>query len=280
MPALFIVTLLVIYGVNHILHQACQLYAEEEAPAMDVMARIDLLQVIRDGYVDYHINQRMEPHDPPEEIFRWDSSGQLHITGRGYGYVATRQRYRNYRLVIEYRWGKATWGDRSERARDSGLLLHAYGPHGAYSGTWMASIEAQIIEGGTGDILVLSPTLSDGSVLRTSITCEVTKDRDGELVWQRGAPRQLITKGRVNWKYRDVDWQDRKEFRGEKDVERRVGEWNRFEVISSHGTLQYYLNDELVNEGFQAQPQEGRIALQTEAAELFVRRFELLPLQE
>jgi hypothetical protein len=46
---------------------------------------------------------------------------------------------------------------REKKAKDNGILLHAYGPHGAYSDTWMASIEAQIIEGGVGDILVLSP---------------------------------------------------------------------------------------------------------------------------
>ena len=54
--------------------------------------------------------------------------GILHITGDGFGYVRTNERYRDYHLVIEYKWGKRTWGNRKERARDSGVLVHCIGP--------------------------------------------------------------------------------------------------------------------------------------------------------
>ena len=70
----------------------------------------------------------------------------------------------------------------------------------------MASIEAQIIEGGVGDILVLSG--SDpvtGQIFPTSLTAEITKDRDGEKVWKRGGERVTISGGRINWYGRDVD---------------------------------------------------------------------------
>ena len=245
--------------------------------AEPVKSKINLMEVIRNGDVEYHVNQAMEMHDDPKTI--WSFAGdELHISGRGYGYVATKKDYRDYHLVIEFKWGTKTHGARETKARDNGILLHAYGPHGAYSGTWMASIEAQIIEGGVGDILVLSPKLPDGTELTTSVMSEFSLDRDKEKIWTPGAPKQLVTKGRINWKHRDVDWEDRRGFRGKEDVENALGEWNRLECIAKGDSLTYFLNGAKVNEAFDCKPSEGRILLQTEGAEMIVRRYELYPL--
>ncbi|MBL9133014.1 MAG: DUF1080 domain-containing protein, partial [Verrucomicrobiaceae bacterium] len=137
-------------------------------------------------------------------------------------------------------------------------------------------IEAQIIEGGVGDILVLSPTPE----LTTSLSAEFTLDRDKEKIWKAGSPRQTVTKGRINWKGRDEDWSDTVGFRGKNDVESPSGEWNRLEVIAKGDTLQYFVNGAMVNEAFDCKPSEGKILLQTEGAEMIVRRYELYPLGE
>lgn len=246
--------------------------------AEPVRGPVDLLETIRRGEVEYHINPTMDVHDEPQDIWSFGADGILHISGRGYGYVATKESFRDYRLVLEFKWGEKTWGQRENKARDNGILLHGHGPHGAYSGTWMASVECQIIEGGVGDILVLSPKLPDGSELTTSVTSELTLDRDQEKVWTPGAPREVVTKGRINWAKRDVVWVDRKGFRGRDDVEKPAGEWNHLEVIARGDTLRYLLNGVTVNEAFDVKPNEGRVLLQTEGAEMFVRRYELLPL--
>lgn len=246
--------------------------------AEEVKSKVDILALIKAGEVDYHINQSSEIHDPPQEIWAIQADGTMRVSGRGYGYVATKKDYQDYHLVLEFKWGEKTWGKRENATRDNGILLHAHGPHGAYGGTWMASIECQIIEGGTGDILVLSPKLADGTQLTTSLACEFTLDRDKEKIWKKGEPRQVVTSGRINWEKRDVDWADKKGFRGRDDVEKPVGEWNRLEVIAKGDTLQYFLNGKLVNEGFAAKPSSGKVLLQTEGAEMFVRRYELLPL--
>lgn len=251
--------------------------AQLEPPAQQITSKVDLVQTMREGDVEYHVNQNAEMHDEPSEIWRLTDAG-IHISGRGYGYVATKKSYRDYHLVVEFRWGEKTWGKREAKARDNGILIHGHGPHGAFGGTWMASIEAQIIEGGVGDILVLSPKLADGTELITSVTSECALDRDQEKIWKQGSPRQVVTKGRINWEKRDVDWVDRKGFRGRDDIENPTGEWNRLEVIASGDTLRYFLNGVLVNEAFDARPSAGRVLLQTEGAEMFVRRYELWPL--
>ena len=242
-----------------------------------VKTKINLFDVIKSGDVEYHVNPAMDFHDDPKDIWKFDGD-DLHISGRGYGYVATKKDYRDYHLVLEFKWGTQTWGKRERAARDNGILLHAYGPHGAYSGTWMASIEAQIIEGGVGDILVLSPKLADGTELTTSVMSEFGRDRDKEMIWTPGAPKQLVTKGRINWQHRDVDWTDTKGFRGREDKESPPGEWNRLECIAAGDHLTYFLNGAKVNEAFECKPSQGRILLQTEGAEMIVRRYELWPL--
>ncbi len=248
--------------------------------AQPVTQKVDLLQVIKSGAVEHHVNPKMDFHDDPKDIWTFAADGTFNISGRGYGYVATKENYRDYHLVIEFKWGAKTWGAREKKAKDNGILLHAYGPHGAYSDTWMASIEAQIIEGGIGDILVLSPKLADGTELTTSLSAEFTRDRDKEMIWKKGEPRQTVTKGRINWRGRDEDWSDTVGFRGRNDVESPSGEWNRLEVIAKGDTLQYFVNGALINEAFDCKPAEGKILLQTEGAEMIVRRYELYPLGE
>jgi putative membrane-bound dehydrogenase-like protein len=248
--------------------------------AEPVTKKIDLLEVIKSGNVEHHVNPKMDFHDDPKEIWTFAKDGTFNISGRGYGYVATKENYRDYHLVIEFKWGTKTWGAREKKAKDNGILLHAYGPHGAYSDTWMASIEAQIIEGGVGDILVLSPKLADGTELTTSLSAEFALDRDKEKIWKADSPRQTVTKGRINWKGRDEDWSDTVGFRGKNDVESPSGEWNRLEVIAKGDTLQYFVNGAMVNEAFDCKPSEGKILLQTEGAEMIVRRYELYPLGE
>ncbi len=250
------------------------------AAAEPVKAKLNLLDVIKSGNVEYHVNPKADFHDDPKDIWTFDKDGTFHISGRGYGYVATKDNFRDYHLVLEFKWGTKTWGKREKAAKDNGILLHAYGPHGAYADTWMASIEAQIIEGGVGDILVLSPKLADGTQLTTSLSAEYALDRDKEKIWKKGEPRQTVTAGRINWKHRDVDWADKVGFRGREDVESPSGEWNRLEVIAKGDTLQYFVNGAMVNEAFDCKPSEGKILLQTEGAEMLVRRYELYPLGE
>lgn len=217
-------------------------------------------------------------YEDPRHVFS-AKDGQLIVSGDGYGYIVTDKPYRDYHLVLEFRWGDRTWGDRKDRTRDCGLLVHCHGADGGLGGRWMASIEAQIIEGGTGDILVLTGTdPRDGSEIPTSLAAEVGKDRDGETIWKAGAERKTMTSGRINWYGRDPDWEDVLGFRGDEDVEKPTGEWNRMEVICDGGHIVVLLNGVKVNEGFDATPDHGQILVQTEEAEMHVRRWELWPL--
>jgi hypothetical protein len=216
-------------------------------------------------------------YDDPRRVFTVHD-GLLHISGDGFGYVATKDTYRDYHLVAEFKWGPRTWAPRKEKAKDSGILLHCVGPDGN-GGNWMAAIEYQLIEGGVGDFIVVGGKYADGSSVPMSLTCETIKDRDGETVWKAGGERKTLNRGRVNWYGRDPDWKDVLGFRGAADVEKPDGQWNLCEAVCRGGHIRNYVNGVLVNEGFDAFPAAGKIAFQTECAELFFRKIELHPLK-
>lgn len=201
--------------------------------------------------------------------------GLLRISGQEFGCVTTVSEYENYRLIAEYKWGEKTYPPRTDRARDSGILVHSIGKDGAYGGVWMHSIECQIIEGGTGDFIVVGDGSKD-----FSITCPVAAEQCRNCyVYQPDGNPVTVNGGRINWFGRDPAWDDVKGFRGKRDVEKPVGEWNRMEVTADGGKIAIVLNGVTVNEAVNVRPRRGRIQIQSEGAEIFVRRLDLIPLR-
>jgi hypothetical protein len=91
--------------------------------------------------------------DPLNVFTVTDRDGEkvIRISGESWGGISTKKEFSNYHLRLKYRWGKDKWGQKKDKPRDSGLLYHAVGPHGADAGAWMRSQEFQIEEGNTGD---------------------------------------------------------------------------------------------------------------------------------
>jgi hypothetical protein len=230
--------------------------------------------------VDHH-------SDDPERVFsvvdQIDGAPAIRISGKVWGGLLTKDAYRDYRLIVEFRWGGATWGDRKARARDSGVLLHAQGRLGNtgkdFNGPWLRSIEFQIIEGGVGDILPVGGYGDDGAQIRPSLKATVRKDRDNENVYDPKGQPAVFSSGRINWWGRSEDWADRLGFRGPQDVESPGLEWTRLEAVVSGGTLTYFVNGKQVNAASDSTFTEGRIMIQSEGAEIYFRRIELQPLQ-
>lgn len=194
--------------------------------------------------------------------------GLLVITGEEWGCITTHEEYKNYTLVAEYRWAGPTHEPRTDKTRDCGILVNSVGEDGGYSGTWMHSIECQIIEGGTGDFIVVGNKTDE-----FSITCEVADEKQGSSwIYKEGGTPQTITGGRINWWGRDPGWADTIDFRGSQDVEKPVGEWNRLVCKVYNGEITVTLNGVVVNKSIDVQPRQGRIQVQSEAAEIHFRK--------
>ena len=144
----------------------------------------------------------------------------------------------------------------------------------------MAGIEAQICEGCTGDFWVVYGKRADGSNIPVSLTAETSKNRHGDIVWTRGGQRITLHDGRISWFGRDPDWKDVTGFRGQHDIESPGQQWTRLDVICDGDHIVYRVNGIQANEGFDAVPSAGKILIQSEAAEVYIRRFELQPLDK
>ena len=181
----------------------------------------------------------------PDHVFTVQDR-TIHVSGTQFGYFATEAEYENYRLTVEFKWGEETHAPREGKARDSGVLYHFVGP----DKIWPKSIESQIIEGGTGDIILVDgAALTVGGVART----EGRMDRAGKGAWE-----DVVG-------YRDPAG----------EVEKPHGEWNLLELIAEGDTVKYYVNGKLVNEGTAAEPHRGKILFQCEGAEVFFRNIRL-----
>lgn len=230
--------------------------------------------------VDHHTSDPERVYTVVDQI---DGAPAIRVSGKVWGGIVTKQAYRNYRLIVEYRWGGATFGTRRDRTRDSGVLLHAQGRLGNtqkdFNGPWMLSQEFQIIEGGVGDYISVAGFTEDGRQVRPSLTIPVRKDRDGERVWDPKGEPTVVNSGRVNWWGRSEDWADTLGFRGPRDVESPGIEWTRLEAMVDGATLKFYVNGTLVLEGTDSSLTEGKIMLQSEGAEIYFRRIDLEPLK-
>jgi hypothetical protein len=209
--------------------------------------------------------QKSGRNSDPEQVFRIHD-GMIHVSGKEFGYLSTEREFENYALRIEFKWGEATWAPRAKSARDSGLLFHVQDP----DKVWPRSIEFQIIEGGTGDVLVVDGASIDfDAALESRFSEPKMRSEDGTR----------IVRGRINWKDRSPDWKDVLGFRGVRDLERPHGEWNTLDLHCRGDRFAYWVNGTKVVEGRGARPCKGRIVLQSEGAELYFRNITLRALE-
>jgi hypothetical protein len=184
-------------------------------------------------------------NNDPDHVFQVHD-GMVHVSGKEYGYFITKKEYGDFYLRAEFKWGEETHDPRKENARDSGILYHVTGENKI----WPKSIEFQIIEGGTGDIIVL-----DGAEL--TVKAE-TKNRGRFDRFDKGPWKDQIG-------YRDPT----------REVEKPRGQWNVVEMVSDGDHVTYWVNGVLVNEGTNASLTRGKILFQSEGAEIFFRKMEL-----
>jgi hypothetical protein len=215
--------------------------------------------------------------DDPRKVFRV-TDGQLHITGDGFGYMATDKAYRDYHLVVEYKWGKKT--DGGKFVRNSGILLHGIGPDGGANGTWMSCIECQLAQGCNGDLIPIRGKDEKQEVIPVQFTSDVVLGPDKRPRWKKGGERRDFTNRQLWWSQHDPDFKELLDTRGKNDVESPLGEWTRVECLCEGKTITVKVNGSTVNHCYDAYPPAGKILLQSEGFELYVRKYELRPLQK
>jgi hypothetical protein len=185
-------------------------------------------------------NPRPKNSDP-EGVFKVHD-GMMHVLGKEFGYVGTEREFDDFHLTVEFKWGEQKFPPRLASRRDSGILYRS--PAGKEDKIWPHSIECQVQEGDCGDFWML-----DGPPAQPG----------GPTIKAGGA-----TQNRT--------------FTKSQDGEKPTGEWNTIEVVADGGNLQHIVNGVVVNQATECSVAKGRIALQSEGAEVFYRKVELRPL--
>jgi hypothetical protein len=187
----------------------------------------------------------------PSGVFSF-KDGVLQIRPTESGYLGSKHDYSDYRMVTEFRWGTNTWGQYKDKARNSGIYVHAVGEDSTNSFV-PKSLQVQIAEGATGDI----------ELARAKLTVPGIAPRDGWIFERPGKqPNKNVTG-----------------FRGPNELEKPHGEWNTLEILCNGSGIEVRVNGTLTLQGTNAEPHSGRILIEAGNADIFFRRIDLLPLK-
>jgi hypothetical protein len=215
-------------------------------------------------------------HKDPRHVFTVEN-GLLRVSGEDLGYVATAKEYRDYHLIVEYKWGKKAYGRKS--VRNSGILLNGIGPDGGAGGAWMTCIECQLAQGCVGDLIVIRGKDRDGKPIPATITSETVLGKDGNTRWHKGGKKAVYSGKQFWWSKHEPFFKEVLDNRGKDDVDSPLGEWTRVECICAGKRLTILVNGHTVNECFDIYPSAGKLLLQSEGFEIYFRKFELHPLK-
>lgn len=215
-------------------------------------------------------------HEDPQSDYRVTDK-MIHIGGRGMGYLATNDSYRDYHLSVECKWGDRM--DGSKYVRNSGILLHATGPHGNARGIWMASIECQLAQGCEGDLIVIRGKDTAGKVIPVTLTSDTRMASDGRTRWQRGGAKTVYSGKQFWWSMHEPGFQELLDSRGRDDVASPLGQWTLVECICAGSRITIKINGTVVNECYDVFPTVGRILLENEKNEIYFRNLQIRPLR-
>ncbi|WP_235033453.1 3-keto-disaccharide hydrolase [Rubripirellula obstinata] len=170
----------------------------------------------------------------------------LKISGEIYGGLTTLEDFGDYHFSTQFKWGDKKWEPRLNRLRDSGILYHCTGKHGAFWEVWKSSVEYQVQETDLGDLYPLGGTSAE---VRAT---DGKYDPESEQFARRG----MIKAG------------------SEPDAPH--GQWNRLEVYTLGTTSVHVANDVVVmvleNLKIRGKPlSRGQIQIQSEAAECYYK---------
>ncbi len=171
-------------------------------------------------------------------------NGMLVSLGTPQGHLITDSVFKNYRLVVEYRF--------PGKPGNSGILIHCSTPRALYK-MFPKSLEVQMEHGNAGDFW-----------------CIVENIKVPDMVVRRGTKKDWgITEGKLRRIKNLTD-----------SSEKKVGEWNKLIIECYKNSVRVWLNGDMVNDGYDCTKSMGQIALQAEGSEVECRKIELTPIKK
>jgi hypothetical protein len=183
-----------------------------------------------------------KPDAPASFIVR---DGMLVSLGVPRGHLLTDNVYRNYRLQVEYRF--------PGKPGNCGVLVHASRLR-ALSRMFPQSIEVQMQSGQAGDFWCIQENIEV-----PNMEARRPKKEGQNYGGAEGDARRILNLTDTS--------------------EKTPGEWNTMVIEARDRTVKVWVNGDLVNDGFNATADRGKIAIQAEGSEVEFRKVEIGPLK-
>jgi hypothetical protein len=212
--------------------------------------------------------ERIGLNSDPGKVFsvtQKDGFQVMRISGEHFGGISTKNEFSNYHLRMQFKWGNQKSAPKKTSKRDSGILYHAVGLHGADFGFWMRSQEFQVQEGDCGDYWGVAGGSFDIPA-RAIDSATYVFDPKGQMLTFNEKSRN----GRRCIKA--------------VDAENPTGEWNTAEIYCHGDTAVHMMNGKVVMVLYRSGQLEndkvvpltgGKIQIQSEGAEIFYRNIEI-----
>ncbi|NML92859.1 3-keto-disaccharide hydrolase [Novosphingobium olei] len=208
-----------------------------------------------------------------------DGRPAIFTSGKIWGGLITKANYRNYHLHLQFKWGKNAW---FPMPRNNGVLYHSHGAYGAFFGTWMSALEFEIVPKSVGMLLTVGDSKGTHSFQtvdwRVGANVSVARDRSIAYPFRRYMPGGRLSP--IQMPAFNVD--------AAVDAERPLGEWNTLDIYTLGDRSIHVVNGTPVlaasglsttDEAGRRHPlTEGRIQLQSEGAETYLRDITLTPI--
>jgi hypothetical protein len=166
-------------------------------------------------------------------------NGLLVSLGKPGGHLISNDDYENYRLRVEYRFA-GTPGN-------CGVLIHASTPRALYK-MFPKSIEVQMENKNAGDFWCIQENIN---------TVNMEERRGPKNEWGVSEGKQRRIKNLTD------------------NSEKPAGEWNIMVIECVRSSVKVWVNNDLVNYGFNCTANKGKIAIQAEGSEVEFRKIEL-----
>jgi hypothetical protein len=203
----------------------------------------------------------------PESVFSIvEENGEkyIRISGDVNASLATIDTFANYHMQLIFKWG-----DEVFTSRNSGFIYHSSGEFGKGIGTWMSGIECQLMNERMGDTYLMYNTYSKTAV---------KEDGNGGFVYAKD--------GEIKEFGKDYSGSG---INRAVDAFNPVGEWNTVELYSVGQTTVHVVNGQVtmvntntgkVEDGVIIPISSGKIQIQSEGGELFIKTLQVKPLKE
>ncbi|AUP80581.1 3-keto-disaccharide hydrolase [Flavivirga eckloniae] len=231
-----------------------------------------------DGYEKFDDVTKGTPiglNKDPKKVFTIIEEGGeniLKISGEIFAGLVTKKPYKNYHLKWEFKWGDKKWEPRLNKKRNSGVLYHSIGDYTDFWNVWMTSLECEVQQTDCGDFI----TIGDDNVKAQATAVK----KGNKFYFDPNAPL--------------VDFSWGKGFKTGRcykpgDPEKEHGMWNTMELICFENMAIHVLNGEIVMVVKNAQAKidnvwtpmtEGKIQIQSEAAEVFYKNILIKPIKK